>query len=361
MAQNIKRHMKYYTLLSYLFICYLNVFSLSSQTLFDDNVRNKNTLRICFYNLENLFDPDNDSLKNDDEFTLEGLRHWTYNRLNKKIAHLAKVIIAMGGWEAPELVGICEVENENVIKKLIYNSPLATYKYKYVHYDSPDERGIDVAFLYRPDKFEVVYSKPIKVYDSALKQIPTRNILYIKGVMPHRRKDSLHLFINHWPSRYSGYAESQEKRIATAKILRLFIDSLLCVDSNSAIVVMGDFNDYPDDMSIRTYLMVQTNPDSLLNKELLNMMYPFLKKNNIGTHKYAQHWGILDQIMVSQPMFNNKNAWQIKDTAKIFDASFLLEADEKYMGVKPYRSYYGMKYQGGFSDHLPIFIDILCQ
>lgn len=352
--------MKYYSFISYLFICYISVFSLFSQTLFDDNVRNKNTLRICFYNLENLFDPGNDSLKTDDEFTPEGLRHWNYNRLNKKIAHLAKVIIAMGGWEAPELVGVCEVENENVIKKIIYNSPLASYKYKYVHFESPDERGIDVAFLYRPDKFEVVYSKAIKIYNSTLSQIPTRDILYIKGVLPHKRKDSLHLFINHWPSRYSGYAESQEKRIAVAKTLRFFIDSLLSADSNTAIVVMGDFNDYPDDVSIRTYLKVQTNPDSLSNKELLNMMYPFLKKNNIGTHKYAQHWGILDQIMVSQSMLNNKNTWQIKGSAFIFDLPFLLEVDEKYMGVKPYRSYYGMKYQEGFSDHLPIFIDIIC-
>ena len=338
------------------------VFPISlAQTDFDDRERNKNTLRLCFYNLENLFDPENDSLTMDDEFTPDGIRRWYKSRLHIKIAQLAKVILAMGGWEAPELVGVCEVENENVIKKLVYDSPLASYTYAYIHFDSPDERGIDVALLYRPDKFDIVYTQAIAVVDTFLRPIPTRDILYIKGVLPHKRKDTLHLFVNHWPSRYSGYAESQIKRINVAKLLYSHLNSILLMNPHAAIVVMGDFNDEPRDESVSTYLKIRFHPDSLRTNELLNMMYPYVSQNNIGTHKYAQHWSIFDQIMVSSAMLSKQNAWQIKRKALIFDAPFLLQTDEKYMGLKPYRSYHGMKFQQGFSDHLPVYLDVFCQ
>jgi len=328
---------------------------------FEDGFRDINCLRICFYNLENYFDPENDSLKNDDAFTPDGSNHYTNYRFKKKTTNMAKVIIAMGGWEAPEIIGICEVENDNAIKKLIYNSALNTYKYRFIHYESGDSRGIDVALLYRPDKFKVIYSSPIIIADTGNNSLKTRDILYVKGISPFHPFDTLHILVNHWPSRYGGYAQSIEKRNLVASVLRQVIDSLLCNNKHAAILIMGDFNDYPYDESIVNYLNASSNPNELASNQLLNTMFPYLSMNNIGSHKYQEHWGLLDQIIVSQSMISGMNGWKIKSSAVIFNADFLLEPDEKFLGTKTLRTYSGMKYLGGYSDHLPVFIDVICQ
>lgn len=178
-----------------------------------DDIRDKNTLRICFYNLENIFDCENDSLKNDDSFTPEGMNHWTYFRFKQKINNIAKVFIAMGGWEAPEIIGVCEIENNVAIHNLLHYTALKKINYQYIHYESNDFRGIDVALFYRPDKFQIIHSSPIVIIDSANLSFKTRDILYVTGVLPHQTQDTLHIFVNHWPSRYGGYAQSIEKEI----------------------------------------------------------------------------------------------------------------------------------------------------
>lgn len=352
--------------LLFIFLLTSNLFLYSQQKYiptgkFEDGLRDSNTLRICFYNLENCFDSENDSLKNDDAFTPEGSNHYTYSRFKKKINNLAKVLIAIGGWEAPEIIGICEIENDDAIKKLIYHSALNAYKYKFIHYESEDSRGIDVALLYRSDKFNVVFSCPIAITDSSNLSYKTRDILYVKGILPYNKHDTLHIFVNHWPSRFGGYAQSIEKRNLAASILRHTIDSILTINNNAAIIVIGDFNDYPYNESITTYLNVSSNPNKISSNQLLNMMYPYLSMNNIGSHKFEEHWGILDQIMVSQFLINGTKGWKVKSSAIIFNPDFLLVPDERYMGTKPFRTYSGMKFLGGFSDHLPIFIDLKCQ
>jgi predicted extracellular nuclease len=191
----------------------------------------------------------------------------------------------------------------------------------------------------------------------------TRDILYVQGAPVNGCQDTLHLFVNHWSSRYGGYAATMEKRERAGDILRKKVDSIFGSNPQARMLIMGDFNDYPDDKSITQHLKATLNmSDTALNKNcLLNLMYPYMNKNNIGTHKYQQHWGILDQIIVSQALFNAKIGLRTKNAAHIFNADFLLEKDENNMGVKPFRTYLGMKYVGGFSDHLPIFVDLFCE
>ena len=328
---------------------------------YTDEWRDKTGLRVCFYNLENAFDCENDSLKNDDTFTPEGLNHWNYFKFKKKLNNIAKVFIAIGGWEPPEIIGVCEIENEKVIKQLLYYTALKKFNYRYIHYESNDFRGIDVALFYRPDKFKILHSNPIAIIDSSKLSSGTRDILYVMGVLPHQTNDTLHIFVNHWPSRYGGYAASIEKRNFAANVLRAKIDTILNNNNTASILIMGDFNDYPTDESITKYLNASINPRNISEKELLNTIYPYLIMNNVGTHKYQEHWGVLDQIIVSSAMITKNIGWKIKSTAVIFNADFLLIPDEMYLGQKTFRTYTGFRYQGGYSDHLPVFIDIICQ
>jgi predicted extracellular nuclease len=334
----------------------------AQQTDFADTTlqSNRNTLRVCFYNLENFFDYDDNPAKNDDAFTPNGMNHWTKTRFEHKARNIAKVFIALGQWELPEIMGVCEIENETVIKHLLYKTPLLAGQYKYVYYESPDARGINVALFYRQDKFKVINSYPLPVIDSLNTSFKTRDILYVQGIWMFNCKDTLHLFVNHWPSRYGGYAATIGYRNDAAQTLRRKVDSLLGADPNARILIMGDFNDYPDDESINKYLRAPYRPKDYREDELINMMYPYYGKNNAGTHKYQQYWGILDQIIVSYALRNSTNGLRTKTTGNIFSPDFLLEKDYVYMGEKPFRTYLSFKYGGGFSDHLPVYIDLGC-
>jgi predicted extracellular nuclease len=325
-----------------------------------DLQRDNNTLRICFYNLENFFDYENNPAKDDDAFTPEGNNHWTKTRFNTKANNIAKVFIAMGQWDLPDIIGVCEIENETVIKHLLYYTPLSAGNYKYVYYESPDERGIGIALFYRRDKFKVINSSPVPLIDSSDLSYKTRDILYVEGVLVSDCKDTLHLFVNHWPSRFGGYAATMNKRDIAARTLRLKVDALLGINPHSRILIMGDFNDYPDDKSIHTHLRAPYNPKEYREDELVNMMYPYYNKNNMGTHKYQQYWGILDQIIVSYALYNSSSGLRAKTAGNIFNPDFLLEKDNTHLGEKPFRTYLWIKYYGGFSDHLPIYIDLWC-
>ena len=340
----------------FLFLC---IGHIAHAQVFSDKYpeRGEHDYRICFYNLENFFDYEDDSLKNDDAFTPEGSYRWTRYRFEKKATDIAKVFIAMGQWELPDIIGVCEIENEVSIKQLLYNTPLKEGKYQYVYFQSPDQRGINTALFYRSEKFKVCNSYPVSISDSTFK---SRDILYVCGVFVNACNDTLHLFVNHWPSRYGGYAATMERRNKAASILRQKIDSLLKINSENRILAMGDFNDYPDDESIQVYLRASLNPQENSEGELINMMFPHFNKNNIGTHKYQQHWGILDQIMITQALYHSKIGLRTKSTATIFDADFLLEPDNNNMGTRVLRTYSGFKYIGGFADHLPIYIDLRC-
>lgn len=317
------------------------------------------SFRIMFYNVENLFDTENDPTKNDNEFTTEGSRYWLKYRFNTKLKQIYKVIVAVGGWDLPEIIGLCEIENRFVLEELINKTPLYTSDYKIIHYESPDNRGIDVGLFYRESRFTPINHRPIPViFPSHLSTRPTRDILYVHG---HTYQfDTLHIFVNHWPSRWGGQMETEALRMFCGNLLRKTTDSISRANPRANIIIIGDFNDYPKDRSLTESLKAKTDFSKINPKSLYNLSHHLQENKGIGTHRYEGIWGVLDQIIVSGALLDKmNNLYTSKDNIHIFSADWLLEKDEKYGGLKTYRTYIGFKYHGGFSDHLPTYVDIL--
>lgn len=315
----------------------------------------KEGLRFVFYNVENLFDPFNDSLTADEEFLPGGIRGWTWNRFEDKVNRIHKVLVAIGGWEPPELVGLCEVENLFVLHWLIHETPLRKYEYRIIHSESPDPRGIDVALLYRPDFYQPIQYHYYPVPVGCSHPDPTRDILYVRGIL--NGGDSLHLLINHWPSRWEGILESRPERLAAASVLRHIIDSLIMADQQCRILVAGDFNDELTDISLRDSLRVQ-HPVELCQEDQLYFPCKSLKPGGAGSLKYRRRWYGFDLILANGALLKDQGLFVCKDGYRIFSPGFLLEDDPQWLGQRPFRTYRGYRYHGGFSDHLPVFIDI---
>jgi len=315
------------------------------------NKRDANSIRVMFYNVENLFNPTEDSITSDEEYQPTGMRGWTYNRLKRKQINIAKVVLAVGGWDPPELVGVCEVEDYSVLYGLANDTPLKNFGYKIVHRNSPDPRGIDVALLYRPDKFKVLFSHPFSIrfpFDTASR---TRDILYVKGIACKR--DTVNIFVNHWPSKFGGAMATIPKRKYVASVLRNLSDSLLTVNPNANILIMGDLNDSPYDESVSKVLRAKMDSMNLAPNDLYNMLAGVGLSWKKGTIKFREEWETIDHIIVSKPLLSHTTPHGMQ----IFDAPFLLQDDEVWFGKKPFRTYYGAKYIGGFSDHLPVYSD----
>ncbi|MBQ6071454.1 MAG: hypothetical protein IKQ75_03005 [Bacteroidales bacterium] len=316
--------------------------------------------RVAFYNVENLFHPSDDSLTADEAFTPTGSYHWSYAKYYRKISNVAKVLIAMGRGHPPAVVGLAEIECEQVLKDLCYHSPLRKFGYRYVHHDSPDRRGVDVALLYRDSLVSVVRERKLSVrfpFDTLAR---TRDLLYVCLRFPEG--DSLHVIVNHWTSRYGGYAATVPKRNVCADVARACVDSVLAGDSSANILLMGDFNDYPTDVSMERHLRARRYSPDNGGDTLYNLMYAFEKESNMGSHKHEDFWGCLDQMVVSRAlMFGTGGMCIVGRRAHVFRDDFLLVPDEKYGGVKNYRTFLGPRYVGGFSDHLPVFMEVSSQ
>ncbi|NOQ27965.1 MAG: hypothetical protein GQ564_21590 [Bacteroidales bacterium] len=310
-----------------------------------------------FYNVENLFDTFNDSLINDEEFLPKGTRYWNQYKYYSKINNIYKVIIAVGEWNPPAIIGLCEIENKKVINDIVNNTQLVKYEYNIIHQESPDRRGIDVALLYREELFIPINYEAIPINFPDNPDSKTRDILYVKGIV--KSTDTLNVFINHWPSRWGGQLESEERRLYVASVLKAKVDSIFKSNSKSNIVIMGDFNDYPENKSINNILDASQVFKQITENKLYNLSSIIPKSKNIGTHKYQGEWGVLDQFIISGNLLNNKNKifTSINDI-HIFNPDFLLEPDESYFGYKPNRTYVGYKYNGGYSDHLPTYLII---
>ena len=354
--------MKNYYLFRWFLIWYLPLFAQAQNNGiypgFDDHPRGMKAARIMFYNVENLFDYSHDSLKSDQEFLPESGRHWDKHKYWTKQRNIAKVITAVGGWEMPAIVGLAEVENRHVLLNLVHNTQLKNTKYQIIHYESPDRRGIDVALLYRREKFRPVFDSAISIrfpFDTASR---TRDLLYVKGIL--LGVDTIHLIVSHWPSKYGGAFVTIPKRLYVARQIRKICDSIIQINPRAKVLIMGDLNDNPQEKSLEEGL-VAVYPDTNSREMLFNMMLP-LQKAGVGTHFYkgstGAEWSILDQFVVSRGLYNAKDGLVIKDRqAHIFKAQFLLEKDQNGRYI-PNRSFIGMKYHGGYSDHLPIFIDL---
>ena len=306
--------------------------------------------RIVFYNLENYFDTKVDSTRTYNEFTPEGSLHWTEKKYQEKRRHIFQVLTAIAGWKPISLMGFVEIENAFVLQDLIDNTPLSRENYQVVHFESNDHRGIDVGLIYHPDRFTLLYAQKIQVKDANEPDFTTRDILYVKGLLS---TDTLHVFVNHWVSRWRGVMESEYLRILCAETLNKVVDSVCTRNPDANILIMGDFNDNPDDRSLRMLT------DASENCPLFNVPLKPSNKDVKGTLKYGSEWSYFDQFLVSEALLKQKTALMLKSkSGQVFDADFILEKDEKNLGLRPRRTHIGFKYNGGFSDHLPIFIDI---
>lgn len=313
-------------------------------SLYSFSVYSQENFRIVFWNTENLFDCKDDPRKNDNEFLPDATRHWDNFRYWSKLKNLAKGIVASGKEYVPDLVGLCEVENDSCLYDLTRRSLLKEADYKYVMTDSPDRRGIDVALLYQRGKFKLLQHESVRIPHEKWKKGPTRDILHVTGKVISG--DTLDVFVCHLPSRSSGKAKSEPYRLLVGQVLKHAVDSVMKVRKHPYVVVMGDFNDGPRDKSM---------------KELCSdgLLYNMMKDKKGGTYRYRGEWGILDQFLVSKSLLQEKgNIATAPRHAQILQHEFLLEDDEKYGGKKPYRTYNGMRYSGGFSDHLPISLDL---
>ena len=317
------------------------------------------SLMVAFYNVENLFHPSDDSLTRDDDFTPEGLYHWSYKKYYKKIANVAKVLLAMGGGSPPALVGLAEIENEQVLSDLCYRSPLRAYGYRYVHHDSPDRRGVDVALLYRDSVVTILREHKVPVVFPFEPQTRNRDLLYALVRLPCG--DSLHLVVNHWTSRYGGYAATIPKRNYYADVARQLVDSVLYINPFANVLLLGDFNDYATDESMVKHLRARAYAPDNVGDTLFNLMYYFENQNNVGSHKHEDFWRCLDQIIVSRALLLGHSQLRIAHQRPyIFQAPFLFVPDEKYGGVKTYRTFLGPRYIGGYADHLPVYVVLQC-
>jgi len=310
---------------------------------------------ILFYNVENLFDCLDDSLTSDEEFTPEGVRHWNWKRFNDKSDRLVKVILAAGKWNPPILIGLCEIENREVLEHLTKKTALKNYKYKLVHKDSPDSRGIDVALLYRSDYFEPFDYRAVAVRDSNDLSFRTRDILQVSGIL--NGCDTVHLFINHWPSRYGGLKETEAHRRLAATKLKESVVTIQKNFRNAKIVCVGDFNDGPGDESVSVVLGAVSIDNQAVSGELLNLSSAW-NSQKIKTIKSQYSWELFDQLIVSDCFVSNNSCFRFL-AAEIFRPDFLLEPDIKFGGVKPKRTYIGYNFQDGFSDHLPVLLRIM--
>jgi predicted extracellular nuclease len=315
----------------------------------------KRNFKVMCYNVENYFDCVDDSLTNDSEYLPGGMRGWNNTRYQKKQANIAKVIVAVGGWEAPALVGLCEIESRKCMIDLTRRSGLRSLNYKFIHHESPDARGVDVALLYQPQVFRPIHDEPIRISFPNAPQSKTRDVLFVSGIVPSG--DTLHVFVCHFPSRLGGELESEDRRMHVASVVRAKVDSIYSVVPNPKIVIMGDFNDYPTNRSMLEVLKAKPLNEKIKPENLYNLMFDLHTKGK-GSHKHNGEWGALDQIIVSGSLLEPEQSFfTLRTDVHIFDAPFLLENDKTFLGKQPFRTYVGMKYQDGFADHLPVYVD----
>ena len=297
------------------------------------------TFSAAWWNVENLFDTRDDPKTNDDEFTPQGDRHWTRHRLANKINGIYKTLVMM---DLPDVVGLGEVENAYVLRELCQGTPLAQVPYRYVHYDSPDRRGIDVALIYRTDRFTVTASRKVNVSDSVAGYF-TRDILLVEGITAEG--DSVCILVNHWPSKRGG-EEADAQRLRIADTLRRLMVELHAKHPSAAIIAMGDMNSSADEEAISVGMGFGGDTVSADGIRLLTQRLP----NDWGSHKYQGEWRYIDQVFLLAD-----ESWQVKKL-KLLKFDHLLTDDGNRPGQRPKRTYQGPRYEGGLSDHLPLLL-----
>ncbi len=350
------------TLLFFLFLCSFSIYSQNNKLSLNNEQRKTNNRKIvaciAFYNLENFFDTIKHEEGAHEDFSPQGKNKWNSEKYNNKIKNISKVISQLGNEMVkggPVIMGLAEVENKEILEDLVNTEALKHGNYGKIHFKSPDRRGIDVAMIYQKKHFLVLKSKPVNFTHNSLLPTPnsyrTRDILVVTGLLDNEK---INLIINHWHSRVGGEKPSEYMRIASAKLCRKIVDSLNKIDSNSRIIIMGDFNDNPDNQSITKNLNVKHNRKELKNNDLFNTMWKYYKKG-LGTIAYRDSWNMFDQFIISNSLLNPDNSSFIFMKSYIFNKKFLYQEEGKYAGYIK-RTYAGSRYMGGYSDHLPVYM-----
>ncbi|MCA1758040.1 MAG: endonuclease/exonuclease/phosphatase family protein [Bacteroidales bacterium] len=312
---------------------------------------------IAFYNVENVFDTINTEGVLDEEFTPDGPNMWTGKRYLEKLDRLATVIAGIGSDEGipggPAILGVSEIENRSVLEDLAAHPRLADADYKVIHFDSPDRRGVDVGLLYQPRYFEPLnaVSAALLLYNDDGSRIYTRDQLLVSGNFDG---ELMHFIVNHWPSRRGGEKASRPLRNEAARLTKSLTDSLMVIDPDSKIVIMGDLNDDPVNQSVKRILGAVDSPSKVREGGLFNAMYPLFKKG-VGSLAYRDAWNLFDQLIVSEPLLRSGQDGYRFLTARVYNKEFLTQQDGQYRGY-PFRTYVGSTYQGGYSDHFPVYI-----
>jgi hypothetical protein len=305
-------------------------------------------VRLLFYNTENLFDCIDDTLTQDEEFLPQSTHRWNFKRYSAKINSIGKVILAAGEFTPPAIISLCEIENRKVLEDLIYSPALAKINFGIVHEDSPDERGIDVCILYRKDIATLISYRYIIPFDCSREDFKTRSVLHAVFKIDN---DTIHVFANHWPSRRGGVLAGESMRSLVASMVRKAIDSLALKSSGHIYVIVGgDLNSTPEDLNAR--LLIQNYSSGI---EMINLSANLPVKS--GTYKYRGSWEMIDQVFVSSAMISSGLCDPYK-SLQIFSPDFLLQKDPAYTGQRPFPTYLGYKYMGGFSDHLPVMLTL---
>lgn len=310
---------------------------------------------IGFYNLENLFDTVDDTLINDEEFLPAGARAWTDEKYQEKQANMAYVISQIGVQDAKSglsFLGVSEIENRKVLEDLVKQPAIRDRNYQIIHYDSPDPRGVDVAFLYNPKHFTPLYSRPVPLLNfEDGRRLYTRDVLYVKGLLEN---DTVHVMVNHWPSRGGGEARTAPFRNNGARLCRNIVDSLRTLDRYAKIFVMGDLNDDPTNESLKSHLRAVSK---IKDVKVTGMFNPYedMFRRGSGSNAYRDAWSLFDQIIISEGVADEKSAGYKFLKANIFNKQFLVQPSGQYKGY-PLRTFSGDFYQSGYSDHFPSYI-----
>lgn len=315
----------------------------------------KNSLTVVFYNVENLFDTSNDPNTADEEFLPESPKQWSSEKYLKKISDLSRVLSSVNSKELPAFIGLAEVENKKVIEDLAASAALKKGKYGIAHFDSKDERGIDVALLYSKEVVELLDSKAIQVSFGKDIQDVTRDILYAKCRI--KGDNIYHIFVNHWPSRSPNEQESEIKRIMAAIELRKEVDNILNNDNNARIIIMGDFNDEPTNKSVFQILNATNKRKNVQYRDLYNLMYDLHNTGTEGSITYKENWQMFDQIIVSASVLLKGPDYYVNyGDGRVFRNEQTVVKDPASGALNINRTFAGDKYNGGVSDHLPVFV-----
>jgi len=318
--------------------------------------KNVKSFLVVSYNVENLFDTINSPLFEDDEFTPSGSKAWTYDRYTKKLKDLSRVILSIPVKELPALIGLSEIENRGVLEDLINVRGLRKGDYAIVHEDGQDPRGIECALLYRPDLFKYQSHEYIPIADPVNPDYLYRGILHVHGKGPDG--SSLHVFVNHWKSRAGDERETARQRMFSAITLRKQLDMLMARESDFKVIAMGDFNDEPTNRSITNGLSALNKRRNIQMGDYYNLFYDLHNMEGQGTYNYKGTWNMLDQIIVSYNLIEQKRGLSTAyGSGVILKEEWMLYPSEKYGESLPSATYGGPEYYGGPSDHLPIYVE----